>query len=57
MKEIIDVLNEHVQSVRNERCSCGEWRPDWKRSMLPSRQHREHVAEMLAAALEVGVDA
>lgn len=45
---IIEVLEAHVQSARNSRCSCGEWRPDHsKGDIFYGRQHRVHVAEML----------
>lgn len=50
---MLDVLTEHVQSVRNERCSCG-WRGDISKSVIDPhniyQQHREHVVRMLEAA-------
>lgn len=53
MKTMADVLDEHVQSVRNQRCSCG-WRGDVSKSIIDPQnihwQHRRHVAEALSAA-------
>lgn len=42
-------LDEHTQSVRNERCACG-WRPDYSKDRLQdpaSAQHREHITEVI----------
>lgn len=55
MKELIlQVLENHIQSERNKRCTCG-WRPDHSdrrpQELFPEyRQHREHLAEAIAAA-------
>jgi hypothetical protein len=55
MSGMAEVLEAHVQSARNQRCSCGEWRPDYSaprgREIFPEyRQHREHVVAMLTAS-------
>lgn len=54
---ILSVLTAHSQSVRNKRCSCGNWQPDWNdrkpNELFPEhRQHLEHVAEEITKALE-----
>lgn len=53
MTAIAQVLLEHVQSVRNQRCAC-DWRPDTSKSILEPdnvyAQHRAHVAQALTAA-------
>lgn len=54
---ILSVLAAHSQSVRNKRCICGHWQPDWNdrkaNELFPEyRQHREHVAEEITNALE-----
>ncbi len=50
---ITAVLSDHIQSARNQRCTCG-WRPDASKSLADPnnvhQQHRRHVAEMLHAA-------
>jgi hypothetical protein len=55
MAEIVDVLAEHVQSVRNQRCACG-WRGDVSKSVIDPdniyAQHRAHVAEALAVVVQ-----
>lgn len=53
MKEIIlKTIEEHGQSVRNWRCSCG-WRPTYPQDIhgWESTQHDAHLADVLAAAL------
>lgn len=53
MTDMAEVLDEHVQSARNRRCSCG-WRGDVSKSIIDREniywQHRRHVAAALAAA-------
>jgi hypothetical protein len=47
---ILQVLETHVQSVRNNRCECG-WRPTNESIINPAgAQHRLHLAQLLAAA-------
>jgi hypothetical protein len=50
MSDMADVLREHIQSPRNQRCSCGNWRPDFKKVDLDYIQHCEHVAAAILAA-------
>ena len=56
MKDTIaKVLEDHIQSARNQRCICG-WRPDWTdrrpQELFPEyRQHREHLATEIEQAL------
>ena len=57
MKELLEILEDHIQSVRNQRCACG-WRPQYP-SYSEGRevygyegtQHRKHLAEMLKPLL------
>ena len=53
MTGMADVLAEHSQSQRNNRCACG-WRGDVSKPVTDPNniyvQHLEHVAEMLSAA-------
>jgi hypothetical protein len=47
---ILQLLEEHVQSARNNRCECG-WKPENASIMnSPAAQHRLHLAERLAWA-------
>jgi hypothetical protein len=47
---ILQLLENHVQSARNNRCECG-WRPtDASIINPPSAQHRLHLAKLLAGA-------
>lgn len=47
---ILQLLEEHVQSARNQRCECG-WRPENASIMNPAAaQHRLHLAELIAFA-------
>jgi len=55
IEAIAEILGQHIQSVRNQRCICG-WRPDYEgansRELFPEyRQHREHVAQVLVEAV------
>jgi len=50
---MVAIMNEHQQSARNQRCSCG-WRGDVSKSVIDPnniyQQHRKHLAQMLIAA-------
>jgi len=49
---ILELLEAHTQSARNNRCSCG-WRPENASIMNPpSAQHRVHLSELLAEAFQ-----
>lgn len=46
---LIELLEEHVQSVRNRRCGCG-WRPDYSLDQFqhsPGHQHRRHLSAVI----------